>query len=476
MINCKLLLIALTLLCSSVVWSQSIFKVPIAESKYEEYRNIDDCLAAYDRLYKMWSATDTIWRDTATFDSVTFYRELPKNSIDIIKRCISRINFDTLPIDRAGEWVALLLAAGRDADAKGIYARWINEKEGSFHGSQFTGILNSMANAVPSRRSMIVDLYDLIDKSNKIDSLASAIRVRQDIALALWSMGGSNSLLKKLSAELDSITNSDPTIKEDPGYINGNIAFKSWAIALRAESDSALKLLSKSTDLYVAYAENKWMRYAFGKSELNSKLSDTIPADFWYGPTSTNPLYTKVTPSPHISKGVMNLIISIQGSCHAFRMPQDEGDGRSNNQGVIRQQMGESESCWSSFATLRRIASRFPDVKITIVTKTYGILGAGIIHDPSNEADTLARWLLAFHKLPATVAIGATEFIRVSGLDRRRVDDWGSTYQLGNMPLLRVKYILTDKNKRIISTGLGLPSKINEREFLQLIQTVYDRE
>jgi hypothetical protein len=75
-----------------------------------------------------------------------------------------------------------------------------------------------------------------------------------------------------------------------------------------------------------------------------------------------------------------------------------------------------------AYAALRRLAQRFPSLEITTLTRTEGYFKHTLPSTPAEEADLLWRELHESHGLPGVLAVELTDFWRLPGLDRRRID------------------------------------------------------
>jgi hypothetical protein len=145
-----------------------------------------------------------------------------------------------------------------------------------------------------------------------------------------------------------------------------------------------------------------------------------IVANFWFTGATATPARTTAGPNTdgsdpapvRPSQGKVSLVLFLRGGCRE--------DAPAFFREIVR--VTQRAACWGTYAALRRFATRYPQVEITIVSHTMGYVGESPIISPEEEAKTLQAWWLGFHRLPATLAITSTEFFRMPNTDFRRVD------------------------------------------------------
>jgi hypothetical protein len=69
------------------------------------------------------------------------------------------------------------------------------------------------------------------------------------------------------------------------------------------------------------------------------------------------------------------------------------------------------------------LASRFPSLEVTLVTRTVGWYGLLAPPSPPQEAELVRKLLLDDQRLPGVLAVEVTPTWRLQGLDRRRVEE-----------------------------------------------------
>lgn len=71
---------------------------------------------------------------------------------------------------------------------------------------------------------------------------------------------------------------------------------------------------------------------------------------------------------------------------------------------------------------MRRYKELYPDLEIIVLSDTYGTVGQLGPLTPADEADTLAKLFLGYHRVPAHLVVEHTPFFHVDAPDGRRID------------------------------------------------------
>jgi hypothetical protein len=201
---------------------------------------------------------------------------------------------------------------------------------------------------------------------------------------------------------------------------------KMFAKAYREEfSNVGYDSLLVSTTAYRNLRMRTWRTYI----DENAKDAEffegmkvpSIEGDWYYinkFKTDTHKLalsdqFSRTSPTQRPVPGKVNAVAFLQGGCHEKTLSLSR-TARNNGRA--------SGNCWPTIASLKRLKNMFPDVEITIVTKTYGDYANATPLKPNEEADTLAAYFLGFYQLPAVHIVASGDFVRIPGMDNRRVD------------------------------------------------------
>lgn len=404
--------------------SQTLFTIPDTAPNYGAYRHMDECIAAVRRTVSEAERQNTLWKDTAEFVQEDLLKGLPEHAVLIGKQCMERVWVDTLSLEHANIWASGLLMADRDVDVALLYRRLLDSVSDRSDVKSFGGFFNDIwsvyRNARPVRVEALESIYSLA--LQEIPSDSAYWRLFLEFALVeLYDVVGSHDRAIEHSYNLlafadENLLSSikDPTWR----FFIGSELFN--ILQRLSEEDEGGDSLSSSSDAYRAYLKNLWDQVQAVPFE--SAVGNTAPVlqgDFWFESKLTkvrtvySSVHDKYRSIPYVEtpvEGKLNLIAFFQAGCHNTTRPLLYG--RDNG----------TPFCWAPLSTIRRIKEMYPDIQVTIVTKTYGNLGDAPPLAPADEADTLAKYFLGFHRIPGTLVVSNTPFFRLAGLDNRRID------------------------------------------------------
>ncbi|HEX6047974.1 MAG TPA: hypothetical protein VFZ21_01850, partial [Gemmatimonadaceae bacterium] len=121
---------------------------------------------------------------------------------------------------------------------------------------------------------------------------------------------------------------------------------------------------------------------------------------------------------------------------------------------------------------LRRMASAFPALEITLVDRTRGFFSYLVVASPAAEA-TLRRESWRAHRAPGTLVVAATDFFRLPEPDRRRIDRPNppnfTPYTFGrSWPMVAGSAFIIDRDGTIVHAGEL--DRVHERQWSELIE------
>ena len=179
--------------------------------------------------------------------------------------------------------------------------------------------------------------------------------------------------------------------------------------------------------------------------------------------SSTGPTVSRPT------RGKVSIVVFLYGGCRA-ESPVVVGKVRESFR---------TGDCLAAYTMLHRLARQFPEVEITIASRTIGYVGDTRPLTPAEEADVLQSWWLGFHRLPATLIIENTQFFRLEKYDRRRIDlpaDNATRYLFGNERASEIgnKYaLLIDADGTVLDADHLVPW--TEKRFRELLEIITKR-
>jgi hypothetical protein len=427
----------------SEVAGQTRFARPDTTPNYAAYRYLDECMAAIDRLKEDAIATDPVWDDTVSLDTLKLRRPLPARVVEYATTCLAKINVDTVTLDNAHKFGEALLVANRDADVERMYRRLADSIATDSTHHHFMMMMNVYMNAIPVRLDRVMTLYEFGLLRLPPDSVTTSLLLRTVVA-AVSARSGEQILAQKIAKEMVAIVDTlSPKYRQSPQYqALATDVFYPFLASLMPQQ--AADSLAVSTEAYRSYLAGLW-KSVFGVTPGTEIGPFAMPAPqptghFWYSNTGTTGELKTIAPTSPVEKGTVTMIHFLQGGCHSHY--QSVIMGRSN---------GYPSSCWREIHKTRKIMEQYPNIKLVVVSNTFGSFGDAPPLDPQQEADTLANYFLGFHKLKGTHIVYRTDFMRLSKHDTRKVDsdtDNHGAYLFG-------KYNLVGANSIVFVDELG---------------------
>lgn len=409
-------------LCAALAASPAAAQVslswPDAQVRLEGYRTPEECLVAVARVRDSVTAASRVWRDTVPSTPEEAAAPLPAAVVQAAERCGARLlaAIDTAPRAGFGALFQLALLAGRDADARRIAAGWlqaVGSKPGPGRAAALDSIASSYLGATYDRKGALraqPARFELaephLDELLKMSAAEALWRTRLSAYVHFFQAAQSaddSVRLDRAAQGLKAITASLTAAERRRD--NFDQAAK-WAFAaLRVlERRPLLDSLRYGTAGYVSLLKRQWA-IASGETPDAMKLPVGQPAPavegrFWFGADSG-------TTRP--AKGKVSLIVFLNSHETRYSTQLEVGCA-----GLAK--------CSVAYGMLRRLAQRYPELQITLVSRTFGYLGELEPPTPAAEADSLRSSWLGRQRIPAALVVAETDFWRLPGLDRRRID------------------------------------------------------
>lgn len=381
---------------------------PDVPVRLERYATQEECLAVVARVRDSVAAAEPVWRDTLPLTPAEATAPLPAPVVEVARQCGARLfaAIDTVPRADFGGLLQLTLLANRDADAQRIATRWL-EAVGPKSSSERAAVLDSIAAAYLG--APYNDLKALQAQPVRFAPSEPLLRElgAMDPAHAPWHMrlgayarlvqtaraAGDTVRMLQAAEAVKSVTMSLSAAERRRDNFNqsAHAAYQ----ALRILTERALQdSLRQGTAGYVALLKQHWTTASGEAPEaLKFPIGQPAPAltgDFWFGrgdSSATRP-----------TKGKIAFVV------------------------FVDQALCAQTGCWTLYSALRRLGTRYPELEITLVSRTLGHMGDLAPPSPSEEADTLRSQWLERQRIPAALAVTATDFWRLPAPDRRRVD------------------------------------------------------
>lgn len=399
------------------------FSVITQEPNFSGYSSFDECAAAVDRMIVHTENSEPLLRDTASFDPLWYTRSYHDSVSSTAKKCITPDMISRLPVEFAPDFAHTLLRVGYNDEALNILEKFLNSLPADSALKAAAGFLGSLVESRPIDLGFVDRFYNLARgySSDSLDyNLISLEIVRWRIYDNI-NHPDANSVLAEMVRRNADIMKSG-AIPAELRVMSSVVAF---IITTRLYQDEIVDSLSVSTDAYTSILEVIWDSVSNGldfniPGQVAGKKFPVITSDYWFK-SKAQPPYTSsslsvsqgfaeigqlVRPAP----GRINLVVGFHGSCH--RTTPVFSYGRSV----------ELAYCEKLAAGIRRVMIAYPEVQLTIVSKTYGAVGNHVELVPEAEAALLAGYFFDYYRLPGVLAVESTPFFRINDPDGRRVD------------------------------------------------------
>lgn len=446
------------------------------------YQSAEECLAAVgqandeaDNSYA-GAMRDTL-PDTRARELADANAPLPESVQGLARRCSARFPAATVSLTAFAPLVSLFLAAGRDSDADALVERRLEAVPAAAEAER-VAVLDTVVHLYARSGQFGVDRDYPLPQFVRPVRLAAAERAlgalmrlksakwqtrlfdNTTLALNAWFLGDTVRQRRLGEQAIELASALTPADRRTNDFQGMKLALDFAAIY--ATRPMLLDSLRQSTGAYIALYKSIWERIGGPGTTLGRPLGEAAPpleANFWFH----RPDSTVSRPV----KGKVNLVVFLNAKgCFAEFIT------------MTRPQ------CQTTTARLRRLATQFPTVEITLMAATRGWFSlATPPATPAAEAALLARTWLDEEHLPGALGVVATDFWRLPGFDRRRVDrdDLNEThYSFGQgwsvagsrqMESIEATAFLLDQNGIVVETS----HTVDERQLSELISILLSR-
>ncbi len=472
----SLIIAVAAFLCgASGLSGQTRFARPDTTPNYAAYRYPEECMSAVIRLSDSSDTKQGLWRDTMSFGASLVPRPRPPAAIEASRKCFTKVDVDSIGNHAVAMWASFLVTAQRNDEAERLLTRYLDSaKFGALVGRMiFIGKVYQKAR--PANYAMIKKFSDNVKSRIPDDSLLHSLWLNNELYGFAVSAGAFEDA-EHIESEAKQLLTKWKGSKE-----GGFEARKLFSRPFREEfSDAGFDSLLVSTTAFRNLRMHTWRTYidedAQDAAFVEGMKVPSLEGDWYYTnnfKTNNHKLvlsdqFSKISATQRPVPGKVNAVAFVQGGCHEgtlffSKAARNNGLGRRN--------------CWPTIASLKRLKNQFPDLEITIVTKTYGDYANATPLKPADEADTLASYFLGFYQIPAVHVIANGEFVRIPGLDNRRVDTevpFEYAYEIDGVKLAQDGIVLLiDETGHIFHVD-GIVG-YNEVRARKKIETVYKR-
>ncbi len=440
------------------------------------YRTAEECMAAVTRVVDSVTRSQPDFSDTMPPRKGAGHDTMPSAVVAIADKCVAQFNPDSVVLTGLSptykDWMQLYLIAKRDDAAARVAQRRIamaREKREKTDTSDelydvLLGVMNTYGDVRPLRWNKVQETGSRLDTAVK-DSFK--LYVAYNLQFMLADLVGDTAVRVKMAERVLAVTApKTSTIGQITNErLEKNGRFNALTFLTRVARMDSLK---RSPDAYIAISRDNWTVAGGGTQSLIPGMigesAEPLEAEFWF--SSKNAPATATSDSPRPTSGKVSLIVFLRQGCNNVEIARFWGS---------KDRATFLAECEGTYSSIRRLGQRFPSLEITVVSRTSGYTPTGPM-TPSEEAATLQKWWLDFHQLPATLAVANTPFFRLTGFDRRRIDEsvsndinylfeQSSQTEIGN----KMAYLIDTNGKVIHSGGLSIQEEQTLKEMLDVI-------
>ncbi|HEX6052442.1 MAG TPA: hypothetical protein VFZ21_24430, partial [Gemmatimonadaceae bacterium] len=407
--------------------AQTRFAWPDTAVDVARYETVEECYAAVFRVRQNETkrARYPVWKDTLPW---TTEEEMAGESaalVETARRCAARYAGASAPLEDLHLLVPIFLTAQRYTDVAALVQRRVDTmlaaKRARGDSVQFridsalaSFALDTLAHHYRVARPQALPLIDSLERTLRRTSTrplraptAHALLLLNSVMMGVRmergdTVGGRTSAAH-IMALVDSLPAAQrPRLEEIVGAEN-LVATVYLARRVLAGRRAELDSLRLSTAAYLRLQLALWTDASGGTPE---------PIPFPIGRQAA-PLVGMVPGGDSTVKrpvaGKVNLVVFLDELCTDVRHD------------LYPLTDPEFNECAPIAGMLRRMASTFPALEITLVDRTRGSFSYLAVTSPTEEAK-LRRESWVAHRAPGTLVVAATDFFRLPEPDRRRID------------------------------------------------------
>ncbi|HEX6535948.1 MAG TPA: hypothetical protein VF041_15235 [Gemmatimonadaceae bacterium] len=355
--------------------AQMHFPPPGGSARYERYVIPEQCLAAARRVVDSvgWGARP----DTMPYDTRD---TLPAAVAETAHRCGAR--FDAAHVERQSLPALrdLALMAGDDSVARAVTERQIANARGAPLAERAAVLVQAVHAYVTARPLRLDAVREYLRRLDALGPDASTERVAAHAEFSnayVVGMLDVGMFLEEMKAIGDIVEHVPPKIRAaDPQY------WQTQELVIHVGAAEASALRDGPTVALAEMSQRGWT-----EGTMLGRRAPAIVARHWFA---------RADGAPRPRAGRVSMIVSVDPTC-----------------GV---------QCFSHYATLRRIARRYPELDITLVAYTHGFFGLHPPPPPAEEAALDSAYFLGAFRLPGALAVDVTPFTTVPEPDGRRIN------------------------------------------------------
>lgn len=468
-------------LLNKPVESQIRFAMPDVTIDLSKYTTVEECMTLRNRLNGREKRRLTYWKDSLEYTTSDRIHPQPDPVRNTLTMCMSK--FSTANVDYSNyseylDWIRVFYDVGRNDDAKAVIdkklstTKWDKEDTAGRH-TVITALLGPLGISRPIPWDVLVRVARMIDEPDA----SSPWETRMTIYGAMMTLAKdvNDTTIQRYSAEKAIELERTLTEKDKLSrYWQANGRYTMLAAMDFVHGVAMLDSLRVSSNSYVSFRNSYWKKIRGQNSDnLPNHVGETakpILGDFWFQRQADTVVRLPQAPGTIPAKGSINLIVFLEMRC-------EENTPRFVDQ--YHRTYPSSGLCMPSYSVIRRLAERYPALRVTIVSMTDGFIGLTEPLSPEQEAIHKSQWWLNTFRLPATLAVSEQKFFQLPAPDGRRVDEIheNSTNYLFNGANTRVAsgtgFLVDVDGTVLFSSGMSINA---ERQFNLLLNVITNRK
>ncbi len=431
-------------------FAQTKFEWPDSRVDVTQYHYLENCFAAAKRVSDSLYARNEVLVDTVTVVRGTGDKRLPEGVVDIAQRCTKKFTVDQVPITQTFLAQELYMIADRDADAAAVVQHRLSAIKAT-DSVERARVLDTVARtylkAVPHRIAVAQPFVNQITELGAVVSFDRRMGIYWEMVKAANRVKDDALVKQYGTALVDVVRGMTEKERASPDAWVIPIAVRAVnKILYRAELMDSLR---KSTEAFVALQQALFSK-ATGASDVDLPAGKPVPVlegDFWFPESARNVQYPQ--------SGKVTLV------------------------SFVRPRLVSNAQDLSQQTALRRVASRYPDVELILVTSTRGYFGPLEPPNAAKESALMDSLFRKFQAFPAVLTVTTGSFIALSDPDRRRIyqtdpnsENYPGTGGLEGRDKTGHTYLIDQDGKLVDMAGL---STENEESFTEMVEILLKR-
>ncbi len=396
---------------AGVVEAQTRFSWPDSKFDIASYKHFESCEAVRKRVSDSVFARVRDYADTLHRTQFNLYSPLDPAIVRATNVCMTSFPVDRINPESNKLAQALYLIANQDDNAKAIVERSLDEvPEDSIRLviAKYDTAMKTYLYAQPMRITAAIDLY------KRFTNLESTIPMLSRVEFIMLLNAKSREAFdtaneKRTLGEMVELTRSMTTEEwtDTPGkWLSLGILISirtvyasdfrdSLAISTQAFQKLEEKIFAKLVGREYVSADG--YGDAFTKTAIANTPSARVSGDYWFPAEASKESYPR--------RGVVTLIMPVSGTSD------------------IQDLKGAS--------LVHRLKARWPELEIVMVTNTRGFFKTLEPPPPEIEAAYIDSLYRRFRDIPGVLAVSKTEYWRLPGYDRRRINESTANHNVG---------------------------------------------